>query len=56
MSGKSGKRETGNKPNDVRRQDAKTDGAFGKENIEQTVTETERNEDKAVHKREESSN
>ncbi len=55
MSGKSGKRETGTKPSTVRRQSAKTDGAFGKENIDQIVTETERNQDKAVSKREQSS-
>ncbi len=54
MSGKSGKRETANKPSgNTRRQSAKTDGAFGKENIEQTVSEEDRNIDNAVRKKEE---
>ena len=50
MSGKSGKRQTGNKPSDSTRTSAKTDGAFGKENIQNTVTETERNMDRSVEK------
>jgi hypothetical protein len=50
MSGKSGKRETGNKPSGSTRTSAKTDGAFGKEQIDQTVTETERNVDRSVAK------
>ncbi len=48
MSGKSGKRETGNKPSGSTRTSAKTDGAFGKEQLDQTVSETERNMKKAV--------
>ena len=51
MSGKSGKRITGNKPETSTRTSAKTDGAFGKEQPEQTVTETERNKDNAVSKK-----
>jgi len=48
MSGKTGKRLTGNKPSSSQRTDAKTDGAFGKETIAQTVTETERNRQKSA--------
>ena len=51
MSGKSGKRITGKKPSTSTRTDAKTDGAFGKETINQVVSETERNEDRSVSKR-----
>ena len=52
MSGKTGSRPTGRKPATVRRQSAKTDGAFGKEGIEQvTGNETERNRDRSVIKR-----
>jgi len=51
MSGKSGRRETGRKPTTVRRQSAKTDGAFGKETDQQLVTgDARRNVDKAVRK------
>ena len=35
MSGKTGKKPTGRKPQSVRRQGSKTDGAFGKETAEQ---------------------
>jgi hypothetical protein len=52
MSGKSGKRATGNKPSSVRRQSAKTDGAFGKETSDQvTVGDARRNVDKAVRRK-----
>jgi len=52
MSGKTGSRATGNKPTTVRRQNAKTDGAFGKEGIEQMAGKgRNRNMDKAVDKK-----
>jgi hypothetical protein len=52
MSGKMGKRLTGRKPDTVRRQDAKTDGAFGKETAAQvTAGDSNRNEDKSVRQR-----
>jgi len=52
MSGKMGKRSTGRKPDTVRRQSAKTDGAFGKETLDQVATgDANRNEDKAVRKK-----
>ncbi len=35
MSSKTGQRATGRKPTSVRRQNAKTDGASGKEGLEQ---------------------
>jgi len=37
MSGKTGRRPTGHKPESVRRKSAKTTGAFGKETSEQVV-------------------
>ncbi len=51
MSGKMGKRLTGNKPATSTRTSAKTDGAFGKEQVDQTITEVERNVDDAVAKK-----
>ena len=52
MSGKTGSRPTGKKPTTVRRQSAKTDGAFGKEGIEQVEGNgRNRNMDKAVDKK-----
>lgn len=52
MSGKMGKRATGQKPTSVRRQSAKTDGAFGKETSDQvTVGDARRNVDKAVRRK-----
>jgi len=50
MSGKSGKRATGNKPSGSTRTSAKTDGAFGKEQIEQTASGEQRNVDRSVAK------
>jgi hypothetical protein len=51
MSGKTGKRQTGRKPSEVRRQSAKTDGAFGKEQAGQVISgEEARNTDKAVRR------
>jgi hypothetical protein len=51
MSGKTGHRITSRKPENVRRQNAKTDGAFGKEGAEQVKTgTTSRNLDKSVDK------
>lgn len=35
MAGKTGKKPTGRKPQSVRRESDKTDGAFGKEGVEQ---------------------
>jgi hypothetical protein len=35
MAGKTGKKPTGRKPQSVRRQSAKTDGAFGREGVAQ---------------------
>ncbi len=51
MSGKMGKRTTGRKPVSSTRTDAKTDGAFGKENIQRVSSEVERNEDHATEQR-----
>jgi hypothetical protein len=52
MSGKMGKRLTGKKPDTVRRQNAKTDGAFGKETAGQVnAGDANRNEDKSVSRR-----
>jgi hypothetical protein len=53
MSGKTGSKPTGHKPLTVRRRSAKTDGAFGKEGVEQIDGEEGRtpNLDKAVEKR-----
>jgi len=51
MSGKMGKRATGRKPVSSTRTEAKTDGAFGKENIERVSSEIERNEDHATAQR-----
>lgn len=48
MSGKSGHRVTGSKPAGSTRTSAKTDGAFGKEGVDQLVSETDRNRDKAT--------
>ena len=49
MSGKTGSRPTGRKPATVRRQSAKTDGAFGKEGVEQAEAKgRNRNMDEAV--------
>jgi len=51
MAGKMGKKSTGRKPDTTRRQSAKTDGAFGKETLEQTNSgDANRNEDKVVRK------
>jgi len=51
MSGKMGRRETGRKPATVRRQSAKTTGAFGKEKDAQVVSgETNQNVDKATRR------
>jgi len=52
MSGKTGSKPTGRKPMSVRRQSAKTDGAFGKEGVEQVEGNgRNRNMDKAVDKK-----
>jgi hypothetical protein len=52
MSGKTGSKPTGRKPESVRRRSAKTDGAFGKEGIEQVEgSGRNRNIDKAVDKK-----
>jgi hypothetical protein len=52
MAGKTGKKPTGKKPLSVRRQSAKTDGAFGKETIEQVDgSGVNRNLDKATAKK-----
>ena len=48
VAGKSGKRATGKKPESSTRTSAKTDGAFGKENIDRVETETSRNRDKST--------
>jgi len=49
MSGKTGRRPTGRKPESVRRQSSKTDGAFGKETAEQvTAGDSNRNIDKGA--------
>ena len=51
MSGKTGKKPTGRKPDSVRRQSAKTDGAFGKEGLDRVTSgDTARNIDKAVRR------
>ncbi len=51
MSGKTGKRATGQKPTTVRRQSAKTDGAFGKEGLKEVQTsDATRNRDKATRR------
>jgi len=50
MSGKTGRRSTGRKPDTVRRRNAKTDGAFGKETANQVVSEPNRNVDKGAEK------
>ncbi len=51
MAGKSGKRITGRKPTSVRRQSARKDGAFGKEQPDRVKAEgADRNIDKAVRK------
>lgn len=42
---------TGKKPLSTTRTSAKTDGAFGKEQIDQVTVEAERNLDNAVSKR-----
>jgi len=47
MSGKSGHRETGSKPSDSSRTGAKTDGAFGKEGVDQLFIQNE-DQDKAT--------
>lgn len=52
MSGKTGRKPTGRKPQSVRRKNAKTTGAFGKEGLAQVRTgEADVNIDKAVRKR-----
>lgn len=49
MSGKMGSRATGRKPETVRRQSAKTTGAFGKETDAQVVSgDANQNMDKAA--------
>jgi hypothetical protein len=49
MSGKTGKRATGKKPTSVRRQSAKTDGAFGKEDLNRVQSgDSTRNRDKGA--------
>ena len=49
MAGKSGKRITGKKPSSTTRTSAKTDGAFGKEQLDQVTTgDANRNRDKAI--------
>jgi hypothetical protein len=51
MSSKIGKKPTGRKPDTVKRQSAKTDGAFGKETAEHVTSgDANRNEDKAVRR------
>jgi hypothetical protein len=52
MSGKTGRKPTARKPLNVRRQGSKTDGAFGKETVDQIVAgDVEQNLDKAVRRR-----
>jgi heat shock protein HslJ len=51
MSGKTGKRPTGRKPMTSTRTGAKTDGAFGKENINRVSSEIERDEDRSTSTR-----
>ena len=48
MSGKSGHRVTGKKPEGSTRTSAKTDGAFGKEGVDQLRSERELNRDNAT--------
>ena len=43
MSGKTGARETAKKPSSTRRHDSEADGAFGRENAEQTRSPEEMN-------------
>jgi hypothetical protein len=43
MSGKSGQRETGNKPTDTRRHDSQTPGAFGHESVDNVKAGVELN-------------
>lgn len=50
MAGKMGKRITGKKPATTTRTSARTDGAFGKEQIDQVVAGPELNRDKATAK------
>jgi hypothetical protein len=51
MSGKMGRKPTGRKPDSVRRQSAKTTGAFGKETGKQVVTgESSQNIDRGARK------
>jgi len=51
MSGKMGHRATGRKPETVRRKSAKTDGAFGKETINQVKPgDQEHNEKSSVRR------
>jgi hypothetical protein len=51
MSGKTGKKPTGRKPDSVRRQSSRAVGAFGKETGQQVVTrDTNRNIDKGGRK------
>jgi hypothetical protein len=52
MAGKMGKRITGRKPNSSTRTSAKTDGASGKEQIDQVSPGVTRNRDKATVQRE----
>jgi hypothetical protein len=47
MAGKMGKRATGKKPSTSTRTSAKTDGAFGKEQIDRVKSGNELNRDKA---------
>ena len=52
MSGKTGRKPTGKKPQSVRRQNARTDGAFGKEGLQSVNPgDTVRNIDKSVKRR-----
>jgi len=50
MAGKSGKRETGKKPSTSTRTSAKTDGASGKEQLNQVKGGTQLNRDKGAHR------
>jgi hypothetical protein len=51
MSGKTGRRPTGRKPESAPRQNAKTTGAFGKETSEQvSAGDANRNVDKSTRK------
>jgi hypothetical protein len=52
MSGKTGKKPTGRKPMTARRQSAKSDGAFGKEDLNRVTSgESTRNTDKGARSR-----